>query len=111
MSSVKISQLPAASPLTGPELTPVVQGGITKQAPVSALSPIQVTNETPSGPINGTNTAYTLANTPLGGVMLFYNGILLEPGAGNDYTLTGAAITMAYALLTGAKLRAYYQHR
>lgn len=38
MSNIKISQLPAASqPLTGAELSPIVQGGITKKTPVSAF--------------------------------------------------------------------------
>ena len=39
MSTIKISQLPEATkPLTGAELTPIVQGGITKKTTVSALS-------------------------------------------------------------------------
>lgn len=38
MSTIKISQLPNASqPLTGAELAPVVQGGVTKKTPVSAF--------------------------------------------------------------------------
>lgn len=38
MSTIKISQLPTASqPLTGAELAPVVQGGITKKTPISAF--------------------------------------------------------------------------
>lgn len=38
MSTIKISQLPnATQPLTGAELAPVVQGGITKKTPVSAF--------------------------------------------------------------------------
>lgn len=39
MTTIKISQLPAATqPLTGAELAPIVQGGVTKNTPVSALS-------------------------------------------------------------------------
>ena len=64
-------------------------------------------NETPSGAINGVNTSYTLAHAPVI-IWLYYNGILLEPGSGNDFTYSGNAITMLYALPTGAKLRAYY---
>ena len=64
-------------------------------------------NETPSGAINGVNTSYTLAHVPVI-IWLYYNGILLEPGSGNDFTYSGNAITMLYALPTGAKLRAYY---
>lgn len=67
-----------------------------------------VTNETPSGTIDGTNTAFTLANTPQGSPSLYLNGQILEPGSGNDYTISGAAITMLYAPLAGDKLRAYY---
>lgn len=38
MATIKISQLPAVTqPLTGAELVPVVQGGVTKKAVVSAL--------------------------------------------------------------------------
>lgn len=38
MSTIKISQLPAATqPLTGAELAPVVQGGVTKNTPISAF--------------------------------------------------------------------------
>lgn len=70
-----------------------------------------VPNETPSGTVNGVNTAFSLANTPntnLSAVQLFLDGVLLEPGSGNDYTISGASITMLYAPNTGNKLRAYY---
>lgn len=68
-----------------------------------------VENETPGGTINGSNTAFTLANTP-NGIMtdLFLNGQLLEAGAGNDYTISGSTITMLYAPIAGDKLRAFY---
>lgn len=66
-------------------------------------------NETPTGTVNGVNTAFTLANTPAtNSLELFLNGQLLEPGAGNDYTISGAAITALFAPLTGDKIRAYY---
>lgn len=69
-----------------------------------------VTRETPSGSINGSNTAFTLANTPIAGSeMLFLNGVLQEPGAGNDYTISGASITMLTAPLTGEKLVVTYR--
>jgi len=73
-----------------------------------------VYNETPGGTINGSNTAFTLAATPstgFGGVSsleLTYNGEILEQGAGNDFTLSGAAITMLFPPITGDKLRAFY---
>jgi hypothetical protein len=62
-----------------------------------------VTGELPTGTINGSNTTFTLANTPATGngavstLELFYGGELLKPGAGNDYTLSGSTITMLFA--------------
>lgn len=39
MSNIKISQLPSTSgPLSGSEVTPIVQGGVTKKAPISSLT-------------------------------------------------------------------------
>jgi hypothetical protein len=71
-------------------------------------------NETPSGTINGSNTTFTLANTPAnaatGGtaLQLYLNGILQEPGAGNDFTISTNTITMLTAPVSGDKLRAFY---
>jgi hypothetical protein len=68
-----------------------------------------VSNETVGGTVNGANTAFTLAFTPqVSSLMLYLNGVVLEPGAGNDYTIAGTAITMLFAPATGDKLRAYY---
>jgi hypothetical protein len=70
-----------------------------------------VTRETPSGTINGSNTSFTLANTPVSGTeMLFLNGVLQDAGAGNDYTISSATITMLSAPLSGDKLRVTYWH-
>jgi hypothetical protein len=69
-----------------------------------------VTRETPGGTINGVNTTFTLANTPLVNTeQIFLNGLLLEPGAGNDYTISGATITMLIVPATGDRLKANYQ--
>ena len=69
-----------------------------------------VDKEIPSGAINGSNTAYTLANTPVAGSEHVYlNGMLIESGAGNDYTISGANITLLSAPLTGEKLRVTYR--
>ncbi len=68
-----------------------------------------VANETPTGAVNSTNTAFTVAFAPaVSSLELFLNGQLLEPGTGNDYTITGAAITTLFVPTTGDKLRAYY---
>ena len=69
-----------------------------------------VDKEIPSGAINGSNTAYTLADTPVAGSEhVFLNGVLQESGAGNDYTISGANITLLSAPLTGEKLRVTYR--
>lgn len=69
----------------------------------------KITRETPGGLVNGANTTYTLANTPVvGSEEVFLNGILQEPGAGNDYTISGATITYLAAPVTGDRLRVSY---
>ena len=69
-----------------------------------------VDKEIPSGSINGSNTAFTLANTPVAGSEhVFLNGVFQESGAGNDYTISGTAITMLTAPLTGEKIRVSYR--
>lgn len=76
----------------------------------AVLSSTFVDRETPSGTVNGSNTAFTLANTPTSGSEHVYlNGLLQEPGAGNDYTISGAAITYLTAPLTGDKIRISYR--
>jgi len=68
-----------------------------------------VVRETPSGSVNGSNTAFTLANTPIAGTeQVFLNGLLQEPGAGNDYTISGTAITYLTAPVSGDRLRVTY---
>lgn len=68
-------------------------------------------NETPAGAINGINTIFTLAYTPIGGqIMLYLNGQCMTPGAGEDYTLSGLTITMTAPLIPGDKIRANYPY-
>jgi hypothetical protein len=68
-----------------------------------------VIRETPTGLINSSNTTFTLANTPAANTEeIFLNGLLLEPGAGNDYTISGATITMLAVPQTGDRLKARY---
>jgi hypothetical protein len=69
-----------------------------------------VTRETPTGTLNGSNTTFTLANTPISGTeMVFLNGLLQNPGAGNDYTVSGATITYLTAPVSTDVLRVSYQ--
>jgi hypothetical protein len=61
-----------------------------------------VTEETPSGSINGSNTLFTLANTPTTGtVKVYLNGMRLKSGASNDYTISGTGINMTTAPISG----------
>lgn len=69
-----------------------------------------VYSEVPSGTINGSNTSFSLANTPIAGtVRLYLNGLRQRAGAGNDYTISGATITMLTAPLSGEYLEADYR--
>ena len=68
-----------------------------------------VTRETPVGVIDGVNAVFTIANTPYAGTeTVFLNGMMLEPGAGNDYQLVGKDITLAAAPLTGDRVKVSY---
>jgi hypothetical protein len=69
-----------------------------------------VDRETPSGTLNGSNTSFVLANTPLAGSEhVWLNGLLQEPGAGNDYTISGATITYLTAPIANDKIRVSYR--
>lgn len=67
--------------------------------------------ETPSGTLNGSNAGFTLANTPISGTESVYlNGILLQAGSGNDYTIATTAITMASAPASSDRIEVTYFH-
>jgi phage-related tail fiber protein len=69
----------------------------------------RVTREAPAGVKNGSNTTFTLAFTPTSGTEeVFLNGVLQEPGAGNDYTISGGTITMLTAPASDDKLVVCY---
>lgn len=81
------------------------------QIPTTGLTSSNfVDKETPSGSIDGSNVTFSLANTPVAGSEHVYlNGQLLESGGGNDYTISGATITMSDAPLSGERLKATYR--
>jgi hypothetical protein len=78
----------------------------------SSSSVTFVDGETPAGALDGTNTAFTLANTPVtsSALRLYKNGVLLE--ASLDYTISGNGITFINGALPnpGDTLLAYYRH-
>jgi hypothetical protein len=68
-----------------------------------------IVREVPSGTIDGDNKVFTLANTPVEGTeMVFLNGILLNAGTNEDYTIDGNTITLNFAPETGSKLLVTY---
>lgn len=84
---------------------------VTKKITISNLLGTEVSNETPTGTINGSNAIFTLANSPspAGSLKVFLNGAF-QTAAGEDYTLVGDTITFVNAPLTGSVLRAFYKH-
>jgi len=74
---------------------------------VNAIKPANfITSESPSGNRDGVNATFTLSNTPIpNSERLYYNGVRLIRGVGEDYTISGATITMlSYIPLSGDKL-------
>lgn len=71
-----------------------------KWSSASGLSTSNFVNgETPTGTVDGSNANFTLANTPTAGtVRVFVNGVRMNVGGSNDYTISGTTITF----LTGA---------
>ena len=52
-----------------------------------------------------------LANPPVAGTeRVFLNGMLMNAGAGNDYTITGSAITMQYNLKNNDVVLVHYEY-
>jgi len=57
-----------------------------------------VVREKPTVDTQG-QTVVTLANAPVTGTeMVYVNGVLMDEGAGNDYTISGATITFEFGL-------------
>ena len=101
-----------------PSVAPSTSGNIltsngtdwTSAAPASQL-PTFVTREAPSGTKNGSNPTFTLAHAPTSGSeMLFLNGLLLNVGAGNDYTISTDTITMLVIPVSTDVLLATYRY-
>jgi len=74
--------------------------------------PIFVEMETPTGAINSSNTAYTLAHTPIAGSVQVYLGATattLNRIAETAFSVTGTSLTMGTAPATGSILRVSYR--
>jgi hypothetical protein len=79
--------------------------------PCSSVSTTFIDAEVPAGPVNGSNTAFTLANVPNppSSLALFRNGLLMRQGG--DYTLFSNAIAFVPGAVpqTSDVLAAFYR--
>lgn len=82
-----------------------------KWRPADTATPSTLADEWPPEAINGVNDTFSLINTPItNSLELFLNGILINEGSGNDFTLSGTTITMLAIPQTGDHLRARYTY-
>jgi len=91
MAQVQISQLPTASTLTGSEIVPIVQNGVTSQTTVGQIASSPTLTQTF---LTATNQTSTLANSRYIGAG---SGLIgTDGGAGAPYTLalTGAPLAL-----------------
>lgn len=76
-----------------------------------ATTLVHIDAETPAGIVDGSNAAFTVANTPapVASLQLFRNGLLLQ--SGSDYNLVGSTITFLSGAIpqVGDTLLAYYR--
>lgn len=72
------------------------------------VNPLSGTTFVDNEIVAGSGTTFTLASTPTSGSQHVYgNGQRLTPGAGNDYTISGAVITTANSFSAGQILADY----
>ena len=70
-----------------------------------------VVGELPSGSINGINDTFTLAQSPVSDTeRVIINGVDLERGGSNDYTISGNTITFNSPPESGDKIIVDYVH-
>ena len=68
---------------------------------------INIINETPTGLINGSNSTFSISQTPYpGSADLYLNGIYQRPVT--DYTIIGTSVLMVNAPATGQDLHIKY---
>lgn len=66
----------------------------------SQSAAVRTYRATPTGTVNGSNTVFTIAALVLSGTEeVFLNGLLMNAGAGNDYTISyGATTTITFLM-------------
>lgn len=65
-------------------------------------------NETPTGTVNGSNTAFTLSQTPSEDEAIFLSVNGLNQELTTDYSVSGTTITFVTAPATASKVRVSY---
>ena len=78
-------------------------------ANVNITSGTVVDDETPTGAVDGSNTTFTLANTPTSGTLVIYEGGLRKLQT-TDWSLSGTTITFTYAPPSGSYVRCSYRY-
>lgn len=86
----------------------LANGILSATTPPASAQLVTTWNETPVGTIDGSNTVFTLAFTPMVDVLVRLNGF---PQDGGGYTLSGRAITFTTAPQSGDTVRVAYQHQ
>lgn len=105
MSNVKISELPVATlPLTGTEVLPIVQAGVTNKVSVSNLSSATKINN-----FTGDNVtvAFTLSASPANenATNVYVSGVYQQK---NTYTVSGTTLTFSEAPPTTSTIEVSY---
>ena len=88
--------------------TPRLGGGGTSAIGVANALNFAIKRETPSGAINGVNTAYTVTKQIMSVISIAINGMVIHD---NEYTVSGQTITFTTALpaaLSGTTFRVVY---
>lgn len=122
MANVKISQLPAATTLTGAEVAPIVQAGSTKKAAINLINPIlSVKQYGATGDGTTDDTAAIQAAVTAGDMVFFPNGTykvtsaisipsnrtLVGEGASSVILYTGTAASQGAFFINSGSSTAY----
>ena len=85
------------------------EGGGTGDLSTAVLLTDFKVQQTVTGTLNGSNTSFTLPDSPRDGTLtLILNGLIMQEGNGNDFTLSGTTVTMAVAPEDNDRLVASY---
>ncbi len=109
LAATSVTTAKIANAAVGPTQLAAQAGGTGLQGGNgSNLAILRATRETPTGTINGSNTAFTLAHTPVSGTEEVYKNGLLQDAGGNDYSISTVTITFTAAPVSGDTIRVTY---